>query len=44
MSDSLIAIFIIFYIQEEPGDNIFLLELHGLKNDYVTESSPVQSI
>ena len=34
----------IFGIQEEPGDTNFLLELRGLKNAEVTESSPVQSV
>ena len=34
----------IFGLQEEPGDTNFLLELRGLKNAEVTESSPVQSV
>ena len=31
-------------IREEPGDTNFLLELRGLKNAEVTESSPVPSV
>lgn len=33
-----------FGIREEPGDTNFLLELRGLKNAEVTESSPVLSV
>ena len=33
-----------FGIREEPGDTNFLLELRGLKNAEVTESSPVPSV
>lgn len=34
----------IFGIQEEPGDNNFLLDLHGLKDGEVTEYLPLQSV
>ena len=36
--------FFFFGIREEPGDTNFLLELRGLKNAEVTESSPVPSV
>ena len=41
-SVGLTIFFFFFGIREEPGDTNFLLELRGLKNAEVTESSPVR--